>query len=795
MTQSSTIQTGLNHSPPERLQMTVRGAVQGVGFRPYVYRLAAELQLNGWVANAPDGLHVEVEGEHLRIAEFRLRLVSEAPPLARVMSVEARLLPPVGYDRFEIRESEHKGSPSAVILPDVATCSECFSELSDPYNRRYRYPFINCTHCGPRYSIITSLPYDRPNTTMAAFKMCPQCLEEYHEPTDRRFHAQPIACPRCGPFVELWDGKGKILARGEEALVEIVQALRAGHIVAVKGLGGFHLMADACSSTEVHKLRKRKHRGIKPFAVMFPSLEWLRRTCESSLLETQLLTSPESPIVLLKRRSCTEVSAEVAPGNPYIGALLPYTPLHHLLSGDFGRPVVATSGNLSDEPICTDEFEALKRLEGIADLFLVHNRPIARHVDDSIVRVTLGREQVLRRARGMAPLPLPIAPTGKPIIAFGGHLKNAIALSTQSGVVVSQHIGDLDTRPALEAFDRVREDLAALYHTIPEVVVCDLHPDYSSTHRAEECGLPMVRVQHHLAHVFSCAAENEIEPPYLGVAWDGTGYGSDGTIWGGEFFTVEPGRVTRIVRLRPIPLIGGDAAAMEPRRSALGVLWEMMGEEALTSKLLPVATGFNPHELEGFGGMLRRGVNITTASSVGRLFDAIGSLLGLCQINRFEGEAAMAVEFAATGYRADSSCPMPLTQIPYISGSGETMLIRGKDAQMPDLTTPGPRYQLDWEPLIKSLVTDIVTGGDIHLLAARFHESLAVAICEVAGLIGFRDVVLSGGCFLNQVLTERASRLLTQGGFAPHVHQRVPPGDGGIALGQIAAWSFISKGG
>jgi len=679
-----------------RLQIAVRGAVQGVGFRPFVYRLARELNLTGWVNNTPQGVFIEVEGVQRTVAEFKFRLPSEAPPLARIISIEARELPPVGFTAFEIRPSEEGGSKATIILPDIAVCSECRRELFDPTDRRYRYPFINCTHCGPRYSIILRLPYDRPNTTMASFRMCADCLTEYNAPADRRFHAQPIACPKCGPTLELWNPAGELISRGEDAFGTVIAALKEGKVVALKGLGGFHLLVNAGDSSAVHTLRRRKKRGAKPFAVMFPSLESVKRSCEASLEESQLLCSPEAPIALLMRRSCLEVSAEVAPGNPYLGAILPYTPLHHLLMHDFGAPLVATSGNLSDEPICTDEQDALVRLHDIADLFLVHNRPIARQVDDSVVRIINGREQVLRRARGLAPLPMPLIPSNKKIIAFGGHLKNCITLNTECGVVVSQHIGDLDARPGAEAFDRVRSDLATLCGIQPEIVICDLHPDYYSTLRAEESGLPVIRVQHHLAHVLSCAAENETALPYYGVAWDGTGYGGDGTIWGGEFFYVNEKTVIRTGSLLAAPLVGGDAAVREPRRSALGVLWAAFGEEIVLMTDLPPIAAMNSRELEGFTGMLRRGVNVKQATSMGRLFDAVSSLANLCHINRFEGEAAMALEFAAHDLRSENAYTFKWINTPrdQSTESYSTLIVyRGEGGK--NVISPPPIWRLD----------------------------------------------------------------------------------------------------
>ena len=575
-----------------RLKLAVRGAVQGVGFRPFVFRLAEELKLAGWVNNSPQGVFIEVEGPRPALEKFLLRLETEKPPRSFIQSLESSWLDSVGYKNFEIRASETGGGKTALVMPDIATCPDCLREIFDPKNRRHRYPFTNCTNCGPRFSIIESLPYDRANTSMRQFVMCPACQAEYDNPRDRRFHAQPNACPVCGPHLELFEcgdtsplsKRGHVRAvQNNDALVAAAEALRRGQIVAVKGIGGFHLMVDARNEAAVKRLRERKHREEKPFALMFPTLDSGKSVCEVSPLEERLLRSPEAPVVLLRRRRQSQISnlkfqiAEgVAPNNPNLGVMLPSNPLQHLLMAELGFPIVATSGNLSDEPICTDEREALERLGGIADVFLVHNRPIVRHVDDSIVRVMLGREMVLRRARGYAPLPISIPVAAdvrrlksrsqnqsepphvggyETILAVGAHLKNAVALAVGNQVFISQHIGDLETEPANDAFRRVIADFEKLYDAKPEIIAADLHPDYLSTKFASEtcCQRPagssdssagkmpaahFFGVQHHIAHVLSCMAENEIAPPALGVSWDGTGYGLDGTIWGGEFFQI-----------------------------------------------------------------------------------------------------------------------------------------------------------------------------------------------------------------------------------------------------------------
>jgi len=770
-----------------RLRVVVRGAVQGVGFRPFVYRLAADLGLCGWVSNTAQGVFVEVEGGRARLESFLLRLGRELPPRSFVQSLEPTFLDPAGYEGFEIHESDGGGEKTALVLPDVATCPDCLREIFDPADRRHLYPFTNCTNCGPRFSIIEALPYDRPNTTMRGFEMCEECRGEYDDPLDRRFHAQPTACPACGPRLELWDEQGGVLTSGHDALLTAAAALRRGSILALKGLGGFHLVADARNTEAVRLLRARKRREEKPFALMFPTLEAVRRVCEVSALEARLLSSPEAPVVLLRRRAASndfeaapaatggqtaapEISALVAPGNPYLGAMLPYTPLHHLLMSELRFAVVATSGNLSDEPICTDEFEAVERLAGLADLFLVHDRPVARHVDDSVVRVMAGRELVLRRARGYAPLPVRLAEGGAaPLLAVGAHQKNAVAASRGRDVFVSQHVGDLDTAEAHAAFARVVGDLGRLYELRPERVACDAHPDYRSTRHALESGLEAFPVQHHYAHVLSCMAENELAPPALGVAWDGTGYGDDGTIWGGEFLHVTEGGYRRAAHLRTFPLPGGERAAREPRRSALGLLYELCGDELFAARSLAPLRAFDERELRLLRHALGRAVNAPRTSSVGRLFDAAASVAGLRQTARFEGQAAMELEFALDGHATDEAYDFDL-----VAPCG-----RGASYGRPVV--------VDWAPAVRSMLRDALAGVAPGLVSARLHNGLAEAVVGVARLVGCERVALSGGCFQNRYLTERVIGRLREGGFKPYWHQRVPPNDGGIALGQIAA--------
>jgi len=755
------------------MHMSIRGAVQGVGFRPFIYRLASDLGLHGWVLNSPQGVFVEVEGAQDLLHEFLLRTTSEKPPHAFVQSLEYSLLDPVGFARFEIRASEETGEKTALVLPDIATCPDCLADFTDPSNRRYLYPFTNCTNCGPRYSIIRSLPYDRANTTMEKFTMCPACRAEYDNPLDRRFHAQPNACPVCGPQIELWDSSGVVLAARHEALLRAAYAIRTGKVVAVKGLGGFHLVVDARNDAAIKTLRQRKHREEKPFALMFPTLEMIRSVCAVSLLEARLLQSSESPIVLLRRLpgpgSLTADS--IAPANPYLGIMLPYTPLHHLLTRELGIPIVATSGNVSDEPICTDEHEALDRLGGMADAFLIHNRPIHRHVDDSIVRVMLDRELIMRRARGYAPLPISIKEPMPDMLAVGPHLKNTVAVSRGTNVFISQHIGDLETEQSYVAFQREIQSLQTLYEIRPAQVVSDLHPEYLSSKYARDTAENVITVQHHWAHVAACAAENEVEGSFLGVAWDGTGYGTDATVWGGEFLVPAEGTFRRVAHIRPFMLPGGESAIKEPRRSAIGLLFELFGASLGAQTHLAAVSAFEPQELAVVTRMLERRLNAPVTSSVGRLFDAVASLIGVRQRCTFEGQAAMELEYLAEGNTEQSAYAFRLT--------GDV----NQSIGLPII--------VDWEPMVHDIIDDLRQGVSRSRIASRFHSTLVAAIVKVAQCIAEERVILTGGCFQNRILTEQSVTELRAAGFHPTWHQRVPPNDGGVALGQLYAAAMI----
>jgi hydrogenase maturation protein HypF len=745
----------------QRLRITLRGAVQGVGFRPFVYRLATEMLLTGWVLNSSSGLVVEVEGASDQLSLFEQRLEQERPKASVVTVHESAWLAAEGSTRFEILASEilacdHDCGKTVNVLPDLATCSDCREELFDPANRRFEYPFTNCTNCGPRYTIVVDIPYDRPNTTMRSFTLCPSCREEYENPANRRFHAQPNACPVCGPQL---DG----------TIEDAAAALLDGKIVALKGIGGFQLLVDARNPDAVARLRQRKHREEKPFAVMMPSLAVAQTYCEISQAEVELLESPAAPIVLLQPKllqpPATGIAKNVAHCSPYLGVMLPYSPLHHLLMQQCPFPLIATSGNRSDEPIAIANDEAALRLKDIADHFLMHNRPIVRACDDSVVRLTRGRAGILRRARGYAPLGIHVGRALPPVLAVGGHLKNTVAIAVGENVFLSQHIGDLETLEARGAFEKAIDDLCRLYSFKPEAVACDLHPDYASTHWAENTGLPIIRIQHHQAHVAACAAENNVDGPYLGIAWDGTGYGLDGTIWGGEFFHVEGNRFDRIAHLRAFGLPGGDAAVREGWRSASSLIFEVFGPEATYPDASPQSQGKPRLDDATVRYMLQHGINVVPTTSVGRLFDAIASITGVAQQNHFEGQAAMLLENQ----------------------------IRENEFGVLDTPSIGEAYALpggDWSPLIRSVVADQTAGVSVPVIAARFHNALIAWILEVAAQAGLKQIVLSGGVFQNRYLTERASATLESSGFTVHTHRQVPPNDGGIALGQAVMSSL-----
>ncbi len=751
------------------LELLVSGAVQGVGFRPFVYRLAHQMGLGGAVWNEPGGVRIRLVGPARLVEDFGSRLRAECAAPARIDHI--RILAVAAADHaepFRIAESMTEGAREALVMPDLATCPACLRELFDPHNRRHRYPFINCTHCGPRYSIITGMPYDRPQTTMRGFIQCDACRAEYENPADRRFHAQPNACPECGPRVELWDAAGAVLGQRDWALRRAAALLKEGRILAVKGIGGFHLMCDARNEETVRELRRRKHREEKPFAVMALSIDAARECAELGDAEAHLLSSVAAPIALLARRADSPVAPSVAPRNPYIGLMLPYSPLHHLLLRDVDGLLVATSGNRSDEPICTDEREALERLHGIADAFLVHNRPIARALDDSVARLVLGKPCILRRARGYAPLALPLPFETPPLLALGPHLKNTVALALRDRIVLSQHLGDLDSLESRRAFEQAVDDLQALYGEHPAQWVADRHPDYASSSFAREHGRTPIGVQHHHAHIAAVMAEHGLDGPVLGIAWDGTGLGDDGTIWGGEFLRAWPDRFTRIGRLGGFHLPGGDSSMRKPVWSAFGALHAAFPDRmpALAAEVLSL----DEATARPLQDMLDKRINAPFTSSAGRWFDAVAAICGICRASSYEGQAAQQLEFAIA--RDPRARPFPFRT-----------------------TTQGPLVVFDLNPMLEALLADRAGGADAPHLALRFHLTLVDLIVSMADAQRGLPVVLGGGCFQNLFLLEQTIRRLRESGHPVYGPEQIPPNDGGISLGQatVAAYRIRQK--
>lgn len=753
-------------------RVRVRGLVQGVGFRPFVYRLAERLALVGWVRNDADGVLVHVEGSEPALAAFEQMLHAQAPPLAAINAVETADHEPAGYEEFVIEPSPPGDGAGRTRVPaDRVACAACLNDVLDPHDRRHDYPFTTCTDCGPRFSIVRAMPYDRERTTMAEFPLCRRCRAEYEGPFDRRFHAEPIACPTCGPRVWLTDAAGQDLADGELAIRAAAEQLQFGQIVALKGLGGFQLLVRADSSGAVARLRQRKRRPTKPFAVMVPSLTQVRLVAHTTAVERALLAGPAGPIVLLRRRAGSCVSPVVAPRGDLLGVMLPTTPLHHLLLRECDFPVVATSGNVSDDPIEIDERAAVDRLNDIADLFLLHNRPIARRVDDSVARVIADTPVLLRLARGHAPAPLPalerwIAARPNialpPMLAVGGQQKSAVALWTGRQAVLGPHIGDLESVETANAFAHSIADLQALYACRAAAVAADRHPDYHSRRWADASGLPVVAVQHHHAHAAACMVEHDLlDKEILAFTWDGTGLGDDGTIWGGEVLRARLDGYTRVATLAPFGLPGGEAAIREPGRVALALLLASFDRAAvLADEPLLARLGLTPPAARTLAQLIDRGLNCPVTTSMGRLFDAVAALaLGAARVS-YEGEAAAWLE-AAVDDSETTAYPLPLVE--------EDSLLRA-----------------DWQPLVRALVTDLRGGATAGRMAARFHHALTGWAAEVAARHTGLPVVLGGGCFQNRRLVEAIRDRLTAAGRAVYHAGAIPPGDGGLAAGQLA---------
>lgn len=767
-----------------RRRFEVSGLVQGVGFRPHVYSTAARFALTGWVRNDVGGVVVEVEGARADVAGFEEALRSGAPPLARIDDVRVVEQPPCGGTGFRIEDSTSSGGSRALVSPDVSVCEACLAELRDPADRRFRYPFVTCTNCGPRFTIVTDLPYDRPRTTMAGFPLCPPCREEYEDPADRRFHAQPLACADCGPTVRL-EGAGA-LRRGEEALGDARTLLASGGILAVKGLGGYHLVCDAADERAVAELRRRKRRGDKPFAVMAADLATARTIVELETVAERLLTGARRPIVLAPRRAGGggPVAPSVAPDNPDLGVMLPYTPLHVLLfglPGDDPGPqlLVMTSGNLSGEPIVTDDEAARERLAGLVDAWLMHDRPIHVPCDDSVVRCVDGLELPVRRSRGYAPVPVALPFEVEPTLAVGADLKNTCAVAAGRYAWVSQHVGDMDDVSTLDALGAAEHHLETLTGVAPQLVVADAHPGYRSAAwaRGHAAGRPVRTVQHHHAHIASVMGEHRVPrgDRVIGIAFDGTGYGPDGAVWGGEVLVAGYGGFDRVAHLGYVPLAGGDVSVERPYRMALAHLWS--AGIAWDEDLPPVAA-CPPRERAALAHQLETGLGCVPTSSMGRLFDAVASLAGVRHVAAYEAEAAIALEGLARSEAAAGGGTSPVER----GTTGYQFAIRGADI-------PGHPATFDAGDVVRSVVRDVRGGVPTEMVSDRFHAAVVRLVVDLAQRSrsehGVETVALGGGVFQNTRLLSGCLRGLAEQGFVTLHPQQLPPNDGGIALGQI----------
>ena len=753
-----------------RKAIDVFGIVQGVGFRPFVYRLANQCALSGFIANTPAGVTIEVEGTPERIENFLQRLPREIPPLAKLTAISDRDIDSRGEHNFRIVATALGETARTLISPDIAVCDDCLREMSSPRDRRFRYPFINCTNCGPRFTIIRSIPYDRLRTSMDKFQMCTACQAEYDDPANRRFHAQPNACWDCGPQLQLLSASGAP-SDVAEPLRDATRLLQQGSILAIKGLGGFHLACDAKNSAAIDELRRRKHRIEKPFAVMVPHLKAARKFCELDEIATKQVLSPERPIVLLPVRPETDLPANIATSNRFLGVFLPYTPLHHLLfaSGRF-EALIMTSANLSEEPIAIDNQEAVQRLHGVADAFLVHNRDILRRCDDSVLRIAAGQPQQLRRSRGFVPVPVVIEHESRPILAVGGELKNTICIIRNNEAFLSQHVGDLEN---LESYNFFQEAVTHLQHILevqPTVIAHDLHPDYFSTKWAlEREDLQHVPVQHHHAHIVSCMAENHLDGKVIGIALDGTGYGTDGAIWGGEILIADYVAFERAAHLQYVPLPGGSAAIHEPWRMAVSYLSKQYGSSMLALDI-PFVNELDHRKLHLILQMMQREVHSPRTSSCGRLFDAVAAIIGLRNNVTYEAQAAIELEMAAHTSTDEGAYPF-------------------------DLSKEGNIWKIGTRSLFEWLIADLRKQSAVPDMSRRFHNGLAIALADLAAKLreerNLNRVCLSGGCFQNALLFEFTLNALRKKDFEVYFHCEVPAGDGGISLGQALVASRI----
>jgi hydrogenase maturation protein HypF len=760
--------------PTQSLEINVRGIVQGVGFRPFIYQLARRFGLCGRVFNTSGDVTIHLEGEDQNISGFLKELRENPPPHSRIETIITREAICEVLSDFKIERSVIKKGEYQLVSPDLATCPDCLAEIFDPNNRRYRYPFTNCTNCGPRFTIIEDIPYDRWLTTMNKFVMCPDCRREYENPLDRRFHAQPNACPICGPHLELCDSRGLVLQQ-QDVIHKVAELVKAGRIIALKGLGGFLLACNAEDERAVKTLRKRKFRPSKPLAVMLSNVESVEQYCELNQSAIDVLTAPSAPIVLLKMKTGKELAPSVAPGLHHLGVMLPYTPLHHILMRECGLPLVMTSGNLSEEPIAKDNQEALQRLGEIADFFVWHNRDIRSRYDDSVVTVEKGLARLVRRARGYAPYPIHLPYLSQSILACGPELKNTFCLTRDNHAFVSQHIGDLESQQTLEHFEDTLKLYQKMFRVQPQLIACDMHPDYLSTrwaqNESQRLGVPLVRVQHHHAHIVSCMAENGVKQPVIGVALDGTGYGLDGNIWGGEFLLVGYPGFQRKAYFEYLPLPGANLAIQKPYRIAIGYLYSLFGRRFLTTDLACLK-GIDETELELIVTQIERHLNTPVTSSCGRLFDAVSALLGICCQVNYEGQAAIELESAAEGNASRLEYPYQ------IETKNETSIIKLAD-------------------LMAAIVNDLRLGESISLVAAKFHNSILSIMMEVVSALaaesGIKQVALSGGVFQNRRIYNGAVDRLQEAGLQPLLHRQLPVNDGCISLGQAVVANFINN--
>jgi len=751
-------------------RLKVNGIVQGVGFRPFVFQLAQKYGLKGEVANTSAGVSIHVEGLAGHINSFEADLAAQAPPLAYIVDIVSQPGTVKQFSDFAIEKSQGESRMSTLISPDVSVCDDCLAELMDPANRRFHYPFINCTNCGPRYTIIDDIPYDRPKTSMRYFVMCPACQAEYDEPTNRRFHAQPNACDDCGPHVSLFDNHQNVIGK-HNPVDQAVDLLKQGNILAIKGLGGYHLAADAANTDAVRRLRRRKIREEKPLAVMSADLATIRGYAAVNQEEEQLLTSIRRPIVLLRKKTPNPISAQVAPHNNYFGVMLPYTPLHYLLLKRDFTALVMTSGNLSEEPISIDNEDAFNRLAGIADYFLIHDRNIYLRSDDSIVRHIAGAQRFIRRSRGFVPIPVFLKNEVPPVLACGAELKNTICVTKQDKAFLSQHIGDLENIATYDFFKLTIDHLKRILDINPEIIACDMHPDYlSSQFAAEQTAIPNIQVQHHHAHVVSCMAEHKLEGDVIGLAFDGTGYGPDGTLWGGEILIASSHEFKRTGHLATVAMPGAAAAIKEPWRMAISYLQHAFGDD-FQNLDLPVLGEIEAGKVNVLREMISRQVNSPLTSSLGRLFDGVAAICGIRKQVNFEGQAAMEFEMLA----ADSTKQM-------------------YDYQW----VTGENHQLQTAPIIKGVVADIQSRVPIAKISAKFHRTLIRLFAEFCDVVrresGLNRVVLSGGCFQNATLLSGLIQALHNKEFAVFSHQQVPANDGGISLGQAAVAAAMAQG-